>query len=184
MAFPIPHGFGSRTSAPDPSRITSGEALRQFCARLREPSLGCWLFPKRKRDPDGLSSYLPCPCRNEPGRVCDYPRGCEAKASIAAGCRAQSRPAKEVRFLARSGDFSFLLDADGVVLRLPSSELRMRLSCSRRAKPIEALDPGPARAATSWEMIRRSGARASRSPAASATRESTRASIWYSRAAR
>jgi hypothetical protein len=48
-----------------------------------------------------------------------------------------------VRFLARGKDYTLLLGDEGVVFRLPSSELRMLLAGSRRARRIEALDPQP-----------------------------------------
>jgi uncharacterized protein (TIGR03437 family) len=55
--------------------------------------------------------------------------------------RGQTDPG--VRFLARGSGYSLLLRDDGAVLRLPSSELRMRLAGSQRARAIEALDPQP-----------------------------------------
>jgi hypothetical protein len=55
--------------------------------------------------------------------------------------RGQAAPG--VRFLARGSGYSLLLLDEGAVLQLPSSELRMRLAGSRRAKSVEALDPQP-----------------------------------------
>ncbi len=55
--------------------------------------------------------------------------------------RGQADPG--VRFLARGNGYSLLLLDEGAVLRWPSSELRMRLTGSRRAQAIEALDPQP-----------------------------------------
>jgi hypothetical protein len=55
--------------------------------------------------------------------------------------RGQAAPG--VRFLARGSGFTLLLEEDGAVMKLPSSELRMRLAGSRRAGTIDALDPHP-----------------------------------------
>ena len=55
----------------------------------------------------------------------------------------QGQAAPGVRFLARGNGFTLLLRDEGAVLRLPSSELRMLLAGSRRAKQVEALDPQP-----------------------------------------
>jgi uncharacterized protein (TIGR03437 family) len=55
----------------------------------------------------------------------------------------QGQAAPGVRFLARGKGYTLLLRDEGAVLRLPSSELRMRLAGSRRAKRVEALDPQP-----------------------------------------
>lgn len=55
--------------------------------------------------------------------------------------RGQVDPA--VRFVARASGMSLLLKDDSAVLRLPSSEVRMRLLNARPAQAIEALDPQP-----------------------------------------
>lgn len=55
----------------------------------------------------------------------------------------RGQAAAGVRFLARGSGYALLLRDDDAILRLPSSDLRMRLAGARHAKVIEALDPLP-----------------------------------------